>query len=258
VADLDALLAVLNGPELAPLVRSIDVTTVLDAGSFLGDFGRIEAHLAAQITPAGRVVINKADLVSLAVLRTVAGTVRALAPASVIVAARFALVDESAVLIGSPPLRAAEAAPALMGNVLELHPHHAARGENPSRFDQDHVGHVHGAGKRGEGPGPAGTHGALGLTSWSLMLPANCSPDDLFHVLEAVAAGEFGHVERVKGVARVGSGWVRFDVAGRRASMAAFAANKDEAARVVAIGREVDEERLAAAFEACAIAEAAA
>ena len=59
-------------------------------------------------------------------------------------------------------------------------------------------------------------------------------------------------------MARAGTGWIRFDVAGGRANMAAFAATQNEAARVVAIGRQVDEERLAAAFKACAIEEAAA
>jgi hypothetical protein len=47
---------------------------------------------------------------------------------------------------------------------------------------------------------------------------------------------------------------VRFDVAGGRPSIAAFAAAKDESARVVAIGRDVDEEKLHAAFKACAAA----
>ena len=98
----------------------------------------------------------------------------------------------------------------------------------------------------------------LGLKSWSTLLPANCTAEGLNELLEHVAGGRFGQVERVKGVARAGSGWVRFDVAGGRASMTAFAAGKDEAARVVAIGRAVDEERLAAAFAACSIEDAAA
>jgi G3E family GTPase len=93
----------------------------------------------------------------------------------------------------------------------------------------------------------------LGLKSWSGHLPVACDAEILQDVLEAVVSGRFGQVERVKGVAQAGNGWVRFDVAGGRASMAAFAAGKDEAARVVAIGREVDEERLGAAFQACAV-----
>ena len=84
-------------------------------------------------------------------------------------------------------------------------------------------------------------------------MPSACDAEVLQDLLEAVVNGRFGQVERVKGVVQAGGGWVRFDVAGGRASMAAFAAGKDEAARVVAIGRAVDEVRLGAAFQACAV-----
>jgi G3E family GTPase len=68
-----------------------------------------------------------------------------------------------------------------------------------------------------------------------------------------VLQGAYGQVERVKGITRAGDGWIRFDVAGGRSSMAAFAPDgADEAQRVVAIGRHVDEEGLRAAFAACA------
>ena len=53
-------------------------------------------------------------------------------------------------------------------------------------------------------------------------------------------------------ITRLGAGWVSFDVAGGRSSIAAFAPQQREKARVVAIGRDVDEVRLRAAFEACA------
>ncbi|MGI4976652.1 MAG: hypothetical protein ACRYG6_06890, partial [Janthinobacterium lividum] len=49
-----------------------------------------------------------------------------------------------------------------------------------------------------------------------------------------------------------GSGWLRFDVAGGHPSLAAFAAPAGEVARVVAIGRDLDEPALRAAFLACA------
>ena len=71
-------------------------------------------------------------------------------------------------------------------------------------------------------------------------------------MLNAVCEGGFGRVERLKGIARAGAGWMRFDVAGGRASMAAFAAGDEEQPRVVAIGRALEEDRLRAAFEACA------
>jgi len=90
------------------------------------------------------------------------------------------------------------------------------------------------------------------------MLSGACDTESLAALLHAVVEGEFGQVERLKGVARAGSGWVKFDVAGGRASMAAVAAPKDEASRAVAIGRDVDEEKLRAAFVGCAIREEAA
>ena len=94
---------------------------------------------------------------------------------------------------------------------------------------------------------------APGLASWSAPLEGECDTNALQTVLEAVLRGAYGPVERMKGVARAGAGWIRFDVAGGRSSMAAFAPEgADQAARVVAFGRHVDEEGLRAAFEACA------
>ncbi|MDE8344408.1 MAG: GTP-binding protein, partial [Acidocella sp.] len=61
----------------------------------------------------------------------------------------------------------------------------------------------------------------------------------------------FGAIARVKGLAKSGNGWLHFDVAGGRASMTAFAASSDEQARVVAIGKNIHESELAAAFLAC-------
>ena len=48
VADLASLLGVLSGPGLKPLVRSLHVTTLLDAGAFLRDYARMTAHIEAQ------------------------------------------------------------------------------------------------------------------------------------------------------------------------------------------------------------------
>ena len=113
---------------------------------------------------------------------------------------------------------------------------------------------VHDAG-HDTSPGPVHDHDhdALGLASWSTTLTGDCNADELQNVLHAVLQGTYGQVERMKGVTRAGAGWIRFDVAGGRSSMSAFApTGSDEAARVVAIGRHVDEEGLRAALEACA------
>jgi G3E family GTPase len=239
VADLASLLRVLNGPGLSALVTTIDVTTVLDAGAFLGDFARMSGHLQAQIVPAGTVIVNKADLVSPAILRMVADTVRSLAPMASILASRFGITGE-ALLPAAAPAR--KAAPAL----------HLVHDADHGHDGHGHDGHGHGHGAHEHEHGHTHQDG-LGLASWSAMLTGECDADELQTVLEAVLQGEYGQVERMKGVTRAGAGWIRFDVAGGRSSMAAFApSSADEAARVVAIGRHVDEERLRAAFEACA------
>lgn len=94
---------------------------------------------------------------------------------------------------------------------------------------------------------------ALGLKSWSTALAGSFDASRLRPLLEKIAAGDFGEVDRVKGIARAGSGWVQFGVVGGRATMAAVAAKDDETARVVAIGKSVDEDGLLAAFKTAGI-----
>ena len=233
VADLASLLRVLNGQALAALVTGIDVTTVLDAGAFLADFARMEGHLQAQIIPAGTVIVNKADLVSPAMLRLVAETVRSLAPDASILPARFGQTGEAIASLPAP-----------------THGAHKARVAHPSLHLVHDAAHDHG---HSHDEAHDHDHDALGLASWSAILTGDCNADELQNVLHDVLQGTYGQVERMKGVTRAGAGWIRFDVAGGRSSMAAFAPSAaDEAARVVAIGRHVDEEGLRAALQACA------
>lgn len=89
--------------------------------------------------------------------------------------------------------------------------------------------------------------------AWSTELEGSCDPSGLERLLQAVAHGSFGRVDRLQGEARAGNGWVRFDVAGGRPSLAAMAPRDDGAQRVFAVGR-VDGSRLRAAFEACTAA----
>jgi putative photosynthetic complex assembly protein 2 len=250
VADLATLLRVLNGPELAAMVSGIDVTTVLDAGAFLADFARLAGHLQAQIIPAGTVIVNKADLVSPVTLRLVADTVRTLAPFAAILPARFGITGAQILAVAPPPRVA-------LPPLHLVHDADLAVGRAPAAGHAEphaHAPHDHhtGHGQGHDHDHDAG-HDALGLASWSTALTGEWDADALQTVLEAVLRGAYGEVERIKGVTRAGAGWIRFDIAGGRSSMAAFApANAEETARVVAIGRHVDKEGLRAAFKACA------
>jgi putative photosynthetic complex assembly protein 2 len=250
VADLATLLKVLNGPELSAMVTGIDVTTVLDAGAFLADFARLAGHLQAQIIPAGTVIVNKADLVSPATLRLVADTVRTLAPFAAILPARFGITGEP--ILGAPPPPHLAAPPLHLVHDADMvagRAHVAAPGDH--HHDHAHGHHHHH--DADHGAHHESGHDALGLASWSTALSGEWDADELQTVLEAVLQGEYGQVERIKGVTRAGAGWIKFDIAGGRSSMAAFApSNADETPRVVAIGRHVDKEGLRAAFKACA------
>ena len=69
-------------------------------------------------------------------------------------------------------------------------------------------------------------------------------------LLDRLADGAAGDLERLKGIARMGDGWVRFDIAGGRPSIAAFAPKGEETPRVIAIGRHLKESLLAVSFGA--------
>ena len=333
VADLAALIGVLNQPKLKPLVRSLGVTTVLDAGAFLRDYARMPAHLDAQARLASVLVVNKTDLATPATLRAVETTLRTLNPAARIVPATFGIAgpcpDLAPLAFAAVPThdaagpahahgaahadgpahadgtahadRAAHAGRAAHADGT-AHAHapqdairHAARDSHradpleslaaqdtirPASHDtrpasghahaahdhaaHDHAGDDHAArhhthhdhgGHDHSAHGHAG-HDGLGFDSWSQEVEGACDPDRLMALLGRVAAGAFGEIERMKGLVptgeALGSGWLRFDVAGGHPSLAAFAAPAGEVARVVAIGRHLDEAGLRAAFVACA------
>jgi putative photosynthetic complex assembly protein 2 len=217
VADVAALLGVLEHAELKPLVRSLRVCVVVDAAAFLGDYARRPEYFVAQARLAPVFIVNKTDLVAPAEYTVVETTLRALNPRAAIFPASWGAVENAALAKASlTRLQAAVEEP-------------DAGAANRHDHETD----------------------ALGLTSWSTLLKYPCNPESLRAVLDAVARGAYGPVERIKGIACAGSGWVHFDVAGGRASMMAFAPGENEKPRVVAIGRAVDEVGLAAAFAAC-------
>jgi len=90
------------------------------------------------------------------------------------------------------------------------------------------------------------------LLSWSTELGRPCDPRQLSRVLNEVIGGAYGQVERVDGAARVSDGWLRFAVADGRASLDRIAILDTRQARVTAVGRSFDRDRLGAAFAACA------
>jgi putative photosynthetic complex assembly protein 2 len=216
VADIAGLLAVLNRPDLRQHVRAMSVCTIIDAGSFLRDYARMHIFIEAQAALASRLIINKIDIAAAADLAVVEASLRALNPNATILRARHGLVQ--AVGFG-------DEASAI-----------------PSRSVVDGSGHRYGLHDHEH---------ALDFTSWSTHLSDSCHPQGLQDILDAVVRGAYGQVERVKGIARAGAGWVHFDVSGGLSTVAAFAPGKDEEQRVTAIGRALDVTRLQAAFEAC-------
>jgi putative photosynthetic complex assembly protein 2 len=97
--------------------------------------------------------------------------------------------------------------------------------------------------------------------SWTARLDRPCDPQGLHDVLQRVAGGAFGQVDKVTGVVRAGSGWVQFYVADGQSSMADVAPGEHPAepgdAQVAAFGRVVDKAGLQAAFAACSLPVAA-
>lgn len=213
VADVAALLHVFDGDEIRPLIRDQHVFVIIDAGAFQRDYARMAGYFAAQASLGPLFIVNKADLVSPAELAVVENTLRTLNPRAAIVPAVYGVCDPGAL----------ERAPVRTAAERDGEAHRAHDLADPE----------------------------FGFASWSSRLAGPCDLDGLGAVLEAVARGAFGQIERVKGIARAGSGWVHFDVSGGRPSVTAFAAREGEEGRVVAIGRTVNEARLRAAFEAC-------
>ncbi|MDZ7712685.1 MAG: putative photosynthetic complex assembly protein PuhE [Rhodovibrio sp.] len=249
VADVASLLGVLDQADIKPLVRALRLTTLVDAGAFLADYARLPEHFETQARLTPLFVVNKIDTVNAGELETVYDTLRALNPAARILPARYGQTTDDSPDAASFALLSGERPARLDGDGNPRHAHpptDAGAAAEPGPATGPHDGTADGA--TPDGSSQANT---LGLDTWSARLTGPCDPQSLRAVLDAVASGAFGDVARVKGIARAGAGWVHFDVAGGRSSVAAFAPHRDDEPRVVAIGRRVDGDRLKAAFEAC-------
>ena len=236
VADVASLMAVLHQPGVKELIRSLKVFTVIDAGAFVRDYARLPAYFEAQARLAPVFIVSKTDLVGPAQLRLVQQTLASLNPAARIVSARFGVVEQAAGLSQSATVAVASDVPEAVVEAVAGHDHAHA----PAHVHDHHQGHAH---DHDQAPD------ALGLSNWSRRLEGEIEVDALAALLDQVCAGRFGTVERLKGIARTDGGFVRFDVAGGRAHLSAYAAAPDETSRVMAIGKSLAEADLASAFD---------
>jgi putative photosynthetic complex assembly protein 2 len=283
VADLASLIGVLERPAIAPFKRSLTVITMIDASAFLGDYAEMQAHFSAQARLASLLVVNKTDLVSAAERDTVEETLQRLNPDAQIVTARYGSVPAEVFALGSKTRKDPTAAdderaaikPAPIRHIAEYQAKPTTPTPAPApiaytpNHDHDHQDHGHDHHHHDHDQTactdtacnhPDHDHGhdhahqdALGFNSWAGTLDTICDADAIRRVLDAACAGDFGTIARLKGLARSGRGWVQFDIAGHRASICAFAAPANEEPRVIAIGRNLDEAGLAAAFAGCSM-----
>lgn len=216
VADVASLLRALHTPEIAPLIKARRLYTVIDAGAFLADYVRMPDYFDVQTRLAPVFILNKTDLVSAGELAMVAETLRSQNPDALVVPARYGIPVEKTDLDRSAPVAAPEA-------------------DGEDAIDR---------------PKPR-EEVALGLESWSAPLLGDLDLDRLHAALAALAGGAHGQVMRVKGIATAGKGWVKFDLAGGRATVAAHVPQGDEAPRALAIGLGLDRAGIADAFLAC-------
>ena len=218
VADVAALMGVIQTPELKPLVRSTTLWTVIDAAAFLQDYARLQDYFTVQAKLAPAFVLNKTDLVDAAELEAVTQTLLSINPHAEILPARHGAID---------PLRMSGAKPIVV-EAEPVHTHDAVLA-NDEKQAHGHHSHAH-------HHAPA----ALGFENASLHLTAPIPVAELRAALDRLVAGEAGRIERLKGLVQSGEGWLRFDIAGGRASIMIHAPRPDEAPRVMVIGTALD------------------
>jgi len=216
LTTLSALRRTLELPLLTPLLGRVDACLVVDAATYSADHARMPGYFQAQAQGAGTIVVNKADLVAAATERAVALSLARLNPAARVVTASHGVLPPPD---PSSPID------------------HPAEPQPPVAPGSDSL--------------PPATHG---FRSWSLRLPPACDRGGLAALLEAIAAGRFGEINRVRGLARTGADWIRFDLVDGAARIAPCRPEGAPHSQVVALVRAIDEAALSAAFLACAAA----
>ena len=88
------------------------MTTVIDGGAFLRDYGRLPAQLDAQARLSSMLVLNKVDLVGPAELMMVETTLRSLNPTAPIMRASFGIAAAGPILPLALPAETPAEAPA--------------------------------------------------------------------------------------------------------------------------------------------------
>jgi len=152
VAEIGGLLAVLNSPTLKSHVRELRIRTIIDAGAFLADYGRMHGFIEAQAALATMLIVNKIDVATSADLRVLEATLRGLNPSASILRARHGLVqaagfDDDSSAVGAFTGKAAFADRGAFENAVR----HAV--ETKTHHHAEH---------------------ALGFTAWSARLNDQC------------------------------------------------------------------------------------
>ncbi|WP_291295296.1 putative photosynthetic complex assembly protein PuhE [Elioraea sp.] len=88
--------------------------------------------------------------------------------------------------------------------------------------------------------------------AWTASMHGPYDPNGLRDVLDAARQGEFGDVENISGSVRAAGGWVEFYATAGGATITACTPPASAEARVTAVGRRIDHDRLLAALAACA------
>jgi G3E family GTPase len=269
VADVASLLAVLNRPEIAADIVDMRVYTIVDSSAFRRDYARMPQYFEAQAGVAKVFVVNKTDLVGPAELSLVESSLRMLNPRATIVPARYGQPIAGAIdpRLASIALQSAEAREAEADHEVAATPTGTAI-HRPAHHHHDN-GHDHAEAVRAApiqarpGSVTVGQHDhdhdadTLGLESWSARVERPCDVEALGGFLRLVTEGEYGQVERMKGIVQAREGWLRFDVAAGRSSIVAFSPAGPEQPRIMAIGRLFDRDRLLGGLSACAEGQAA-
>ncbi len=119
----------------------------------------------------------------------------------------------------------------------------------------DHAGHDHGRHDHDHDHDHGHMDPGMGMSSWSRHLKGSLDADRLRTELARIGEGCVGQVDRMKGIARAADGWLRFDIAGGRASISAYAPKDgNESPRALAIGHDLDLDALDRIFAGLVVA----